>query len=240
MSTWPEHRRPQRHSATPVEFTIAKEKFMTASVISTDDYAPPHSETGADHDRDRDSIGVIVNDPDHLDDARGTEASSPLADDHGHDHGQDHQQGPSPAESPAEGPVDEATQPAAGEAPGPAAASDGAAEIGTIINVDPASLRFGPHIRTTNLEPTADEVKEAALHGIEEPIRAYRDADGTWVIIKGKRRTLRALKAKCPTVPVRVQAQPPDDEKAATIHRVSQQYRLTRHRAPLAREDEYE
>jgi ParB family chromosome partitioning protein len=112
-------------------------------------------------------------------------------------------------------------------------------EYDRIIHVPPTSLTIGPNMREDNAEPTRDEVKDYQAHGVEDAIKAYRDTEGTLVVLKGQRRVRTAVKAQLAEVPVWVQPPPSEDEKAATIDRITKQYRWTRHRKEHTRRDAF-
>lgn len=108
-----------------------------------------------------------------------------------------------------------------------------------IIDVPPESLKIDANIRLNNLEPTREEVNDYKQFGVEDAIKAYFNADGDLVILKGERRVRTAIKAGVESVPVWVRPPLSEDEKKARIERVSNQYRWTRHRKGLTRADEF-
>ncbi len=99
-----------------------------------------------------------------------------------------------------------------------------------LIHADPADLVVGANVR---LDPRldADFVASIRERGVLEPIVAYRegdgDGDGRLVVLRGQRRTVGALQAGRPTVPVVVIPKPDD------VDRVVDQLIENDHRAGL-------
>jgi ParB family chromosome partitioning protein len=109
-----------------------------------------------------------------------------------------------------------------------------------IIWVDPSSLTIGPNIRQENATPDRALVRDYKNNGVEDPIKAYRDEAGDLIVVDGQLRTLGAIEAGIDNVPVWVQPPPAADDKAATISRISKQFRLNRHRRATTRKDEFQ
>lgn len=78
-----------------------------------------------------------------------------------------------------------------------------------LITVDPGTLTIGANIRIdTKLDkPFLESIAE---HGVKQPIQAYRDSDGTLIVVAGQRRTLAAVQTSLPTVKVEIIAAPDD------------------------------
>jgi ParB family chromosome partitioning protein len=112
-------------------------------------------------------------------------------------------------------------------------------EYQKIIFVPPTELKIGPNVRTENAEPDPDQVRSFKKHGVQAPIRAYRDEAGDLVVTRGQVRTLGAIEAGLETVPVWLQPPPVGDEKAATIDRIRDQLDENDLRKPMARGDRY-
>lgn len=103
------------------------------------------------------------------------------------------------------------------------AADPPAAEL---VYVDPAALVVGANVRLdVRLDP--DFVASIRERGVLEPIVAYRDGDQRLVVLRGQRRTVGAVQAQRPTVPVVVIAEPGD------VDRVVDQLIENDHRAGL-------
>lgn len=73
-------------------------------------------------------------------------------------------------------------------------------DTGTLVHLDPSTLVIGANVR---LDPKTDEafVESIRLHGVLEPIVAVKTGD-TVTVRYGQRRTLGAVQAGRPTVPV--------------------------------------
>ncbi|HET8643242.1 MAG TPA: ParB N-terminal domain-containing protein [Pseudonocardiaceae bacterium] len=81
----------------------------------------------------------------------------------------------------------------------------------TLLDVDPSTLVLGDNAR---LHPSADKEFVASVRerGVIEPVIAYRLEGGDLIVVHGARRTLAAVAAKRPTVPVMlVEAPKPAD-----------------------------
>ena len=94
----------------------------------------------------------------------------------------------------------------------PAQASDTERTTGSheCIEVDPTTLIIGDNVRAA---AHLDRQFLASLreHGVMNPIQATRDDDGTLTVKRGQRRTLGAVKAGLPTVPVLIVADDTDE-----------------------------
>ncbi|NNH73790.1 ParB N-terminal domain-containing protein [Nocardia uniformis] len=77
------------------------------------------------------------------------------------------------------------------------------------------------------------EVKASIQRGVEIPIMAHRESDGTITVVDGQIRTLVAIELKVPTVPVWVTPAPQTDPAEREICRTSQQIRVNDHRIAL-------
>ncbi|MGO1684179.1 MAG: ParB/RepB/Spo0J family partition protein [Brachybacterium sp.] len=80
---------------------------------------------------------------------------------------------------------------------------------GTLVHVDPASIVLDTNVRTTaRLEK--DFVASIRENGVMQPVVGYRDSDDVVHVLQGQRRTLAAIEAERPTIPVYL-AQNPDE-----------------------------
>lgn len=72
-----------------------------------------------------------------------------------------------------------------------------------LLHVDPTTLIIGTNVRAARDLPKSfvDSIRE---RGVLQPITAYLDDDGRLVVLRGQRRTLAAVQAERPTVPVYV------------------------------------
>lgn len=105
--------------------------------------------------------------------------------------------------------------------------------------VDPAELVIGANVRVENAKPDRDTVRDIKKRGVREPIRAYEDGSGNWVVVVGQLRTLAAIEAGCEQVPVWVIPAPPLNERQAEIERIIDQLNENDHRQAMTRGDEY-
>jgi ParB family chromosome partitioning protein len=92
-----------------------------------------------------------------------------------------------------------------------------------ILHIDPTELRIFANVRQdVKLDPEfCASVKD---RGVLETITCKRDDDGGLSVLRGQRRTLAAVKAKLPTVPVRVVTDPDEidritDQLVENVHR---------------------
>ena len=91
----------------------------------------------------------------------------------------------------------------------PAAAALAVTEIGELVAVDPCVLVIGANVRgEVDLDPHF--LRSITDRGVREPITARRAEDGRLVVRKGMRRTLAAVRAGRPFVPVLVEPGPPE------------------------------
>jgi len=81
-----------------------------------------------------------------------------------------------------------------------------------LVEVDPRSLIIGANVRAVP-EPDKGLVASVRERGVLQAIVAYRDADGDLVVLRGQRRTLAAVEAGRPTVPVEVVSQPAEPDR---------------------------
>jgi ParB-like chromosome segregation protein Spo0J len=108
-------------------------------------------------------------------------------------------------------------------------------EPGTIKQLDPATLVLERNIREAKLDP--EFVASIRELGVLEPITAVIGADGRLVVRFGQRRTIGALSAGRPTVPVYI-AGDDDTTNDAEISRVISQRDENTHRASLTADEE--
>lgn len=82
----------------------------------------------------------------------------------------------------------------------------------TLVYVDPGTLVVGANVRLKARlsKRYVDNIRE---RGVKEAISAYRDDDGALIVLRGQRRTLGAVEAKRPIVPVMVYPQPDDPDR---------------------------
>jgi ParB family chromosome partitioning protein len=115
--------------------------------------------------------------------------------------------------------------------------------LGQLMAVDPATLIIGANVRR---EVALDKpfLRSIADRGVREPIIARRRDDGALVVRKGKRRTLAAVEAGRPVVPVLVEPGTPEDDTetdapaAARIDRILDQLEVNHHRTGTSDADE--
>lgn len=81
------------------------------------------------------------------------------------------------------------------------------ATIGTVAEVDPRAVVLDANVRT---DARLDKAFVASIreHGVMQPVVGYRAEDGTVHVLQGQRRTLGAIEAERPTVPVYLAASP--------------------------------
>ncbi len=96
-----------------------------------------------------------------------------------------------------------------------------------LIEVDPCSLVLGANARL-DTRPSKSLVASVRERGVLQAITAYRDADRQLVVVHGQRRTLAAVEAGRPTVPVIVRPAPDD------VVRLVDQLSENEHRAGLS------
>lgn len=106
----------------------------------------------------------------------------------------------------------------------------------TLVHVDPATLTLEPNVRLA-CELDKPFVASIRDHGVLVPVVARRTGDGVLRVLMGQRRTLAAVQAGRPTVPVYV-VEVPDEEKAAKIARTVVQVVENVHRAGLSEVDQ--
>jgi ParB family chromosome partitioning protein len=94
--------------------------------------------------------------------------------------------------------------------PAPAAEAEQAAPV--LDWADPATLVIGANIRT-DADLDAGFVASIKENGVRTPIEVYRDDSGALVVVTGQRRTLGAIEAGRPLVPVLIGAAPTDVDR---------------------------
>ncbi len=101
-----------------------------------------------------------------------------------------------------------------------------------VQDLDPATLLIDHNVRDST---TADEdlTESVRAHGVLQPIIAVRTDEGRVRVRYGHRRTLAALAASLPTVPVVVVADEVSDDEAQ-VDRLVRQYAENEHRAGLS------
>ncbi|HTK63036.1 MAG TPA: ParB N-terminal domain-containing protein [Pseudonocardia sp.] len=111
--------------------------------------------------------------------------------------------------------------------------------LGELLMVAPESLVIGANARR-DVVLDAHFCKDVAERGVREPIAVRRDSDGRLIVRKGQRRALAACRAGLSVVRVFVEP-PPDtdqDDTAAQVDRLVDQYGENFHRAPISEADE--
>lgn len=111
--------------------------------------------------------------------------------------------------------------------------------LGELLMVDPAQLRIGANTRReVILDPHF--CRDVAERGVTEPIIVRRDSDDLLWVRKGQRRTLAACRAGLPLVRVLVEPAPEagEEDPAAQVDRIIDQYGENFHRAPITQADE--
>lgn len=111
--------------------------------------------------------------------------------------------------------------------------TDPAAPARALIDVDPRTLLVDLNIR--DLKPDKGLVDSVRDIGVLQPVIAYRTLDDTLRVRYGHRRTLAAIEADQPTVPVIVAASEADGDD---VDRILGQYAENKHREGLTTADE--
>ncbi|WP_410646989.1 ParB/RepB/Spo0J family partition protein [Amycolatopsis sp. cmx-4-54] len=106
-----------------------------------------------------------------------------------------------------------------------------------LLEVSPDELSIGANTRR-DVVLDKDFVRSIGRHGVREPIRAYRDSNGTLVVHDGQRRTLAALKTKREIVRVIVEPLPDTDETELERTRIVDQVVVNRHRLDITGADQ--
>lgn len=104
------------------------------------------------------------------------------------------------------------------------------ADTGELIHADPYTLIVGENVRVAG-KPDPVLVESIRQRGVLEPIVAYRRDDGELVVVHGQRRTIAAVQAGVPDVPVWVRDEPLEQD------RLVDQVVENDHRAALADTD---
>ncbi|OZC83449.1 hypothetical protein CH282_15985 [Rhodococcus sp. 06-418-1B] len=105
----------------------------------------------------------------------------------------------------------------------------------TLVAADPNELDTAENVRDgVDILDDPAFVESITAHGVLQAISAVRRADGTLAVIDGQRRTLAAREAGLTTIPVLVRAET-EEEKAATIERITAQVVSNDHRTDLTR-----
>lgn len=96
------------------------------------------------------------------------------------------------------------------------------------VRLDPQQIRIGANVRTDLHADAKEFAKSIKERGVLEPVAVYRDDDGTYVALRGQRRTVVAAQVGTPTgdVPAYVVAKPEEadrigDQMVENIHRVA-------------------
>jgi len=103
-------------------------------------------------------------------------------------------------------------------------------EVGSLLHLPPETLVIRSNVRRTARRDPAFE-KSIKERGVLEVITIYQDEDLVVVVDRGERRTLAAVKAKLPTVPVRV-VEPPTE-----VDRIVDQLSENLHRQDMVSDD---
>lgn len=87
-------------------------------------------------------------------------------------------------------------------------------EVDVILHVDPNTLVIGTNVRR---DAVADRqlVESVRALGVLDAVSAYRDQDGSLVVLRGQRRTLAGREAQAATIPVRVVPAPEEADRIA-------------------------
>lgn len=89
----------------------------------------------------------------------------------------------------------------------------------TLVQIDPASVVVGLNVRTdANL--TADFVASIRELGVLEPVVGHYGEEGRFVVLRGQRRTLAAVEAKCTSIPAVVVDRPEDADRI--VHQMAE------------------
>jgi len=108
-------------------------------------------------------------------------------------------------------------------------------EVGSTYHVQPKTLLLERNIREA--KPDQDLIDSIAALGVLEPIGAVVTDDGALLVRSGHRRTLAALEAKTPTVPVYVRGTDDLDPAAEVVRIVEQRHENTRRAGLTTAED---
>lgn len=95
----------------------------------------------------------------------------------------------------------------------------------TLEMLDPTTLIVDINVRK-DAALTPEFIASIKEHGVIEPVIAHRNEDGTVHVRMGQRRTLGAVKAQCPLIPVMITASAEDAERIVSqvvenIHRTA-------------------
>ncbi|MFI1919294.1 ParB/RepB/Spo0J family partition protein [Nocardia sp. NPDC020380] len=101
------------------------------------------------------------------------------------------------------------------------------------LYLPPKTLVIDENVRKSFDLDDFPEVKASIQRGVEIPIIAHRESDGTITVVDGQIRTLVAIELKVKTVPVWVTPAPQADPAEREIRRTSQQIRINDHRIAL-------
>lgn len=101
------------------------------------------------------------------------------------------------------------------------------------LHLAPKTLVIDENVRKSFDLEDHPEVKASIQRGVEIPILAHREADGTITVVDGQIRTLVAIELKVAKVPVWVTPAPQVDPAERAIRRTSQQIRINDHRIPI-------
>lgn len=113
----------------------------------------------------------------------------------------------------------------------PNTATETEADPGYLVHLDPNTLVLEDNIRS---DADIDDafVQSVRDQGVLLPVRAYRTDDGQVTVRDGNRRTLAAIRAERPTVPVYV-----TDPGRGVVSRITQQYDANERRSALTDTD---
>jgi len=86
---------------------------------------------------------------------------------------------------------------------------------GTLAHIDPTSIVLDTNVRTT---ARLDDAFVASIreHGVMQPVVGYQDDDGVVHVLQGQRRTLAAIQAERPTIPVYLAHSPAEADRIIT------------------------
>ncbi|MFJ4649669.1 ParB/RepB/Spo0J family partition protein [Nocardia sp. NPDC088792] len=101
------------------------------------------------------------------------------------------------------------------------------------LYLSPATLVIDENVRKSFDLDDYPEVKASIQRGVEIPILAHREPDGTITVVDGQIRALMALELKVKTVPVWVTPAPDIDPAEREIRRTSTQINVNDHRIAL-------
>ena len=85
----------------------------------------------------------------------------------------------------------------------------------TLEMIDPTTLTVDINVRK-DAALTADFIASIKEHGVMEPVIAHRKDDGTVHVLMGQRRTLGAVEAQRPLIPVMIISSPEEAERIVT------------------------